>query len=236
MSWDKVDQKTLEMLKKVFKSANDSNLNELIGELNPRLQEYKLDTPIRLSHFFAQVRVEVGDNYALVESLRYRPNKLLAFSYFSSRPEEAELYGYKPGLQEANQIEIANRAYNGVTGNTQLGNGDIASGDGWKYRGRGLKQLTGRYNYTEFNRKYPEIWPSENIDFVTNPEKLEEPKYAARSAVYFWLKNRLYEIADQGPESGNVNSITAVINRHTDSYDERRNQFRRIWIDEKIFN
>lgn len=229
-------QITLEMLKKVFKSANDSNLNELIGELNPRLQEYKLDTPIRLSHFFAQVRVEVGDNYALVESLRYRPNKLLAFSYFSSRPEEAELYGYKPGLQEANQIEIANRAYNGVTGNTQLGNGDIASGDGWKYRGRGLKQLTGRYNYTEFNRKYPEIWPSENIDFVTNPEKLEEPKYAARSAVYFWLKNRLYEIADQGPESGNVNSITAVINRHTDSYDERRNQFRRIWVDEKIFN
>lgn len=227
---------TLEMLKKVFKSANDSNLNELIEELNPRLQEYKLDTPIRLSHFFAQVRVEVGDDYALVESLRYRPNKLLAFSYFSSRPEEAELYGYKPGLQEANQIEIANRAYNGVTGNTQLGNGDITSGDGWKYRGRGLKQLTGRYNYTEFNRKYPELWPSENIDFVTNPEKLEEPKYAARSAVYFWLKNRLYQIADQGQESENVNSITAIINKHTDSYGERRNQFRRIWADEKIFN
>jgi predicted chitinase len=182
------------------------------------------------------VRVEVGDDYALVESLRYRPSKLLDFSYFASRPEEAELYGYKPGIQDANQVEIANRAYNGVTGNTQLGNGDIASGDGWKYRGRGLKQLTGRYNYTEFNKKYPELWPAENIDFGTNPEKLEEPTYAARSAVYFWLKNRLYEIADQGSENEKINSITAIINKHTDSYGERRNQFKRIWVDEKIFN
>ncbi|MCV4265979.1 glycoside hydrolase family 19 protein [Pseudomonas capsici] len=226
---------TLAMLKKVFTTGDSSKLQQLVDELNPRLAEYKLDTPLRLSHFFAQVRIEVGDGYALVESLNYRPEKLTKFSYFSARPEEADLYGYKPGIQSANQVEIANRAYNGVSGVTDLGNGNIASGDGWKYRGRGLKQLTGRYNYTQFTSLYPEIWPGENTDFVSNPDLLEEPKYAARSAVFFWLKNKLYEIADKGEAAEFVNAITAKINRHTDSYGDRRAQFTRIWTNEKIF-
>ncbi|GFM84869.1 hypothetical protein PSCICO_02680 [Pseudomonas cichorii] len=226
---------TLAMLKKVFTTGDSSKLQQLVDELNPRLAEYKLDTPLRLSHFFAQVRIEVGDGYALVESLSYRPEKLARFSYFSSRPEEADLYGYKPGVQSANQVEIANRAYNGVSGVTDLGNGNIASGDGWKYRGRGLKQLTGRYNYTQFTNLYPQIWPGENVDFTNNPDLLEEPKYASRSAVFFWLKNKLYEIADKGDGSEFVNSITAKINLHTDSYGDRRTQFTRIWTNEKIF-
>ncbi|MBX8510446.1 chitinase [Pseudomonas cichorii] len=226
---------TLAMLKKVFTTGDSSKLQQLVDELNPRLAEYKLDTPLRLSHFFAQVRIEVGDGYALVESLNYRPEKLARFSYFSSRPEEADLYGYKPGVQSANQVEIANRAYNGVSGVTDLGNGNIASGDGWKYRGRGLKQLTGRYNYTQFTSLYPQIWPGENVDFTNNPDLLEEPKYAARSAVFFWLKNKLYEVADKGDGSEFVNSITAKINLHTDSYGDRRTQFTRIWTNEKIF-
>jgi len=226
---------TIEMLKKVFTLGSVDKLQLLANELNKNLAEYKLDTPARLSHFFAQVRVEVGDDYALVESLKYRPEKLSDFSYFSSRPDEAQLYGYIPGVHPANEVEIANRAYNGVTGNSDLGNGDIESGDGWKFRGRGLKQLTGRYNYTDFNQKYPSLWPGEDINFIDNPEKLEEPKYAARSAVYFWLKNSLYEIADHGVEPSNVNSITAIINQYTSSYAERRNQFKRIWEIERIF-
>lgn len=226
---------TIEMLKKVFTLGSIDKLQLLANELNKNLAEYKLDTPARLSHFFAQVRVEVGDDYALIESLKYRPEKLSDFSYFSSRPDEAQLYGYIPGVHPANQVEIANRAYNGVTGNSDLGNGDIESGDGWKFRGRGLKQLTGRYNYTDFNQKYPTLWPGENINFIDNPEKLEEPKYAARSAIYFWLKNSLYEIAEHGVEPNNVNSITAIINQYTSSYAERRNQFKRIWEIERIF-
>ncbi|MBB1518555.1 glycoside hydrolase family 19 protein [Aquipseudomonas guryensis] len=226
---------TIEMLRKIFTSGSIEKLQLLADELNKNLAEYKLDTPARLSHFFAQVRVEVGDNYSLVESLKYRPEKLSDFSYFASRPDEAQLYGYIPGVHPANEVEIANRAYNGVTGNSDLGNGDIESGDGWKFRGRGLKQLTGRYNYTDFNQKYSILWTDENINFIENPEKLEETKYAARSAVYFWLKNSLYEIADLGVEPSNVNSITAVINQYTSSYAERRNQFKRIWEIEKIF-
>jgi predicted chitinase len=226
---------TLEMLKKVFTTANSEKLKNLADELNINLIEYKLDTPLRLSHFFAQVRVEVGDGYALVESLKYRPAALLKFSYFSTHPDEADLYGFIPGVQDANQVEIANRAYNGVSGVTDLGNGDIASGDGWKYRGRGLKQLTGRYNYTQFSSLYQQIWAGENPDFVNTPELLEDTKYAARSAVFFWLQHKLYEIADMGDSPKSVNSITEKINRFTDSYSERRNQFKRIWSDEKIF-
>jgi predicted chitinase len=228
---------TLTMLKAIFKSADDpSQLQLLADELNPRLSEYKLDTPLRLSHFFAQVRVEVGDSYALVESLKYRPQVLINnFAYFKNRPDEADLYGFKPNVQSANQVEIANRAYNGVTGNSDLGNGNIASGDGWKYRGRGLKQLTGRYNYNDFTNKYPGLWPGENLNFINNPALLEQPKYAARSAVYFWLKNELYNIADKGDSESYVNDITKVINLHTGSYAERRAQFTRIWENEKIF-
>ncbi|WP_434709013.1 glycoside hydrolase family 19 protein [Pseudomonas sp. R1-1] len=228
---------TLAMLKAIFKSADDpSQLQLLADELNPRLSEYKLDTPLRLSHFFAQVRVEVGDSYALVESLKYRPQVLINnFAYFKNRPDEADLYGFKPNVQSANQVEIANRAYNGVTGNSDLGNGNIASGDGWKYRGRGLKQLTGRYNYNDFTNKYPGLWPGENLNFINNPALLEQPKYAARSAVYFWLKNELYNIADKGDSESYVNDITKVINLHTGSYAERRAQFKRIWENEKIF-
>lgn len=228
---------TLAMLKAVFKSADDSSQLQLLAdELNPRLSEYKLDTPLRLSHFFAQVRVEVGDSYALVESLKYRPQVLIdKFVYFRNRPDEADLYGFKPNVQSANQVEIANRAYNGITGNSDLGNGNIASGDGWKYRGRGLKQLTGRYNYNDFTNKYPGLWPGENLNFINNPALLEQPKYAARSAVYFWLKNELYNIADKGDSGSFVNDITKVINLYTSSYAERRAQFTRIWENEKIF-
>lgn len=226
---------TLSMLKKVFAAGDDLKLQLLAGELNLNLSEYKLDSPLRLSHFFAQVRVEVGDRYTLVESLNYRPAKLLSYSYFSMRPNEADLYGFKPGVQRANQVEIANRAYNGVTGVTSLGNGDVASGDGWRFIGRGLKQLTGRYNYTEFTKVYPEIWPGETPDFVSNPELLEQPKYALRSAVFFWLKNKLFEVADKGDAPEFVNAITAKINFYTSSYGDRRLQFRRIWEDEKIF-
>jgi predicted chitinase len=84
----------------------------------------------------------------------------------------------------ANQEQIANRAYNGVNGVTALGNGSIESGDGWKFRGRGLKQLTGRYNYTQFNSTYPLIWQGENVDFVRNPDLIGQMLYGVRSAVF----------------------------------------------------
>jgi len=125
--------------------------------------------------------------------------------------------------------QVANKAYNGVTGNRQLGNGDYASGDGWKYRGRGLKQLTGLSHYTGFTADYNQIFQDGNVDFVNNPDLLLEAKYAIRSAVYFWLHYTLYSKADVGITHDASFAITEIINRDTSSYNDRYQQLLRIW-------
>jgi predicted chitinase len=128
-------------------------------------------------------------------------------------------------MTRADYEAIANGAYGG---RTELGNRGISSGDGWKYRGRGLKQLTGRDNYTLFqcwHSKHSAQWPNDRPDFVENPDLLLEMKYAVRSAACFWLSNKLYEIADRGSALEVVDSITSVINKHTASHPDRRENF-----------
>ncbi|MFV2092927.1 MAG: glycoside hydrolase family 19 protein [Hyphomicrobiales bacterium] len=115
----------------------------------------------------------------------------------------------------ANQQAIANRAQA-----NRNGNGDVASGDGWRYRGRGIFQLTGRANYRAFSLVHTEMF-GEVIDFEKNPDLLFEPKYAVRSALFFWSKNGLYAIADRGVNEGAANAITRIINRRTDTYEDR---------------
>ncbi len=230
---------TVPMLRQMWSSASvpDSRLQDLANNLNPYLAEYKLDTEYRLAHFFAQVRMEIGDYCSLVESLNYSPQGLKdTYSYFRNNPEEAALYG-RTSQHAADQEEIANRAYNGVSGVSTLGNGNIASGDGWKYRGRGLKQTTGKYNYTQFNNAYPSVWPGEDVNFVQNPDLLGQMFYGVRAGVFFWLKHNLFEIAD-GTNSNNggakVDAITEVINKFTGSFGGRRDNFNYI-ISNKIF-
>lgn len=232
---------TIDQMLKVWPSKDREVLNRLglvKDELNRDLPGYKLDTPIRRAHFFAQVRQEAGPNFRFVESLNYsadrlkRPKKQASkgkpagpFSYFwpAARHAEADLYG-RTSEHPANEKEIANRAYAVANGNRGL-----ASGDGWRYIGRGLKQLTGRANYKGFSLRYAALWGG-SIDFEENPELLEQPLYAVRSAVWFWLHYRLYEIADNGADRENVDAITAVINKNTDSYDARWLHFnRRTW-------
>ncbi len=118
----------------------------------------------------------------------------------------------------ANRPAIANHAY--VNRN---GNGDIASGDGWRYRGRGIFQLTGRANYHAFTHSHAELF-GEEVDFEANPDLLTQPKYAVRSALFFWVDNGLFAIADRGVNDSAANAITRVINRDTPkaSYKARR--------------
>jgi predicted chitinase len=145
------------------------------------------------------------------------------FSYFSAHPDEAELYG-KTASHAAQPEPIANRAYA-----DKIGNGSVESGDGWQYRGRGLKQLTGRANYDGFQSFYSTLWAGDDADFIANPDLVSEMRYAVRSAIYFWIANHLPEIADTGHTDDVVDKITAVINLHTDSYGARKNNFHAIW-------
>ena len=231
---------TVEMLKKVFDglrntSEKDELLTEMAHQINENSERYKLDTTLRLSHFFAQVRQEIGSRCTIEEDFTYAPEGLKAtFSYFARYPSEAVIYGYTGSakyVSPQSQMAIANRAYGG-----RLGNGDVASGEGWKYRGRGLKHLTARANYEAFTTYHKEFW-NETVDFVDAPDLLHENyKYAVRSGVYFWLKNALFLRADEGDARENVDAVTRVINRGTDSYTKRWNNFERIYALEKVFD
>jgi predicted chitinase len=226
---------TVEMLRKIWpdEEVPTERLRGIAEEINANMERYSLDSELRLSHFFAQVMQEAGPKCVLDEDLRYySPVRLKAlFRYFRENPSEADSYGYHPPAP-ANASAIANRAYA-----NRNGNGQVATGDGWKYRGRGLKQTTGKGNYTSFNRDYRNYWPDDPQDFVTNPDLLSETKYGTRSGVYFWIAHSLFTIADQATTANareKVDAITAIINKGTDSYGQRRDNFKKI-IDARIF-
>lgn len=228
-------QFTLQMMLKIFAHANHTSLQEIADELNDHIAFYKLDTPLRRTHFFAQVMQETGQNLTVEEGFVWRASSLkTTFSYFSHHPVDADLHGYastrpiKADGTRMNQADfeaIANGAYGG---RADLGNGDYASGDGWNYRGRGLKQLTGRANYRDFtnwHRANQKEWPQDILDFEATPNLLTQMKYATRSAAFFWVRHNLATEADKGAQAANVNAITSIVNLYTDSYGARVNNF-----------
>jgi len=161
---DTLTEVPVEVLREILPAASISRLTAIADELNAALRNVLvkglIDTKRKLAHFLAQVKQEVGPDVRLTENLNYTPDQLKEFSYFKAHPDEAELYGRKDVwleetkivkgkpvkvkrrvLQPADEEAIANRAYA-----NRNGNGDVASGDGWRYRGRGMIQLTGKSN------------------------------------------------------------------------------------------
>lgn len=239
------------VLRQVFtsKSITEESLAAIAAELNATLKNTLIkgliDTKRKLAHFLAQVKKEVGPKLTLVESFDYSVDGLKKgpFKYFRDNPEEAEKYGRKVETVEetkivkgkpvkvkvkkvrpADQEAIANRAY----ANRDNGNGDVASGDGWRYRGRGMIQLTGKSNYQAFTTQHSKIWLDDTQDFVLNPDLVAEEKYAVRSALVFWKNNGLEKIAETGITCTEADKITAKINKHTDTYAARCNNLRTI--------
>jgi predicted chitinase len=229
---------TLEIMKRLFPDVaetREDDLQAIADELSAHIKFYKLDTSLRREHFFAQVMQETGQSLSVEEGFVWKASALKStFSYFRKNPAEADAHGYantKPiradGLRmdESDYVAIANGAYGG---RNELGNHDQASGDGWMFRGRGLKQLTGRYNYSEFTRWHKQNqseWPSDVKNFEDNPDQLTEMLYAARSAAFFWVQNDLALLADKGAEKKHVDAITEVVNLNTDSYEKRFKNF-----------
>ncbi|WP_425918292.1 glycoside hydrolase family 19 protein [Acinetobacter sp. TSRC1-2] len=153
------------------------------------------------------------------------PAGLKQIGYYKPHPKQADIDGYKKGKGPANGEVIANHMYDDNYRGAKYKLGNTSPGDGWKYLGRGLKQLTGKSNYQDLPNMYSTIWADEKVDFVKNPELIEQPKYAVRSAIRFWLKYKLYDIADKGATGAQVDNITKVINEGTDSYSARRTHF-----------
>ena len=172
------------------------------GTLKAAMAYYKM-TPERAAHFFAQTAHESGNFKAFAENLNYGASGLTTtFKKYFSTTEKALLYERKPE-------KIANLVY----GN-RMGNGDEASGDGFKFRGRGALQLTGKDNYKVFSEylKKPEI--------MTNPD-LVATEYAFESAIFFFDRNKLWDICDKGVNKDTILALTKRINGGTHGLADR---------------
>jgi predicted chitinase len=210
------DKITQEQLKKIFPAAKLDYLQRIADELNKDLQKFKLDTPIRRAHFFGQVKQEAGPLMSgAPESFNYKASVLLAkFGYYKRHHDEAKTDGRaensEVALTYAQQQVIANKVY-GPEGNTKLGNDNNEPNDGWNFRGRGMKQTTGRANYQQFGKKHKELW-GEDINFVANPDKVSEMPYAIRSAVVFWVYQHCWQAADGGINDAAIDAVTHIVN------------------------
>jgi len=172
------------------------------GTLKAAMAYYKM-TPERAAHFFAQTAHESGGFKAFAENLNYGAAGLTGiFKKYFPTNEKALLYERKPE-------KIANLVY----GN-RMGNGDEASGEGFKFRGRGALQLTGKDNYKVFSEylKKPEI--------MTNPD-LVATEYAFESAIFFFDKNKLWDICDKGVNKDTILALTKRINGGTHGLADR---------------
>lgn len=172
------------------------------GTMKAAMTFFKL-TPIRAAHFFAQTSHETGEFTLFSENLNYSAKGLQNTfgKYFPGNLEES--YARQPE-------KIANHVYA-----NRMGNGNEASGDGWKYRGRGTLQLTGKSNYEAFanHLKKPEI--------LINPD-LVETTYAFESAMYFFDKNKLWSICDKGINDAAIIELTHRINGGENGLDDRK--------------
>lgn len=181
----------------------------------PSIQDkYSVNTPLRLAHFLAQAGHESGGFRVFQENLNYSDKGLKGiFKKYFLRPDKTfdepkvAAYAKKPE-------KIANLVYA-----SRMGNGNEASGDGYKFRGRGAIQLTGKDNYTAFSKTVTE----DNI--LANPD-LVATKYALASAAWFWSKNKLNEIADQGFSEEVVTKITKRVNGGTIGLADRLKHFK----------
>jgi putative chitinase len=169
--------------------------------------KFGINTPLRLAHFLAQCGHESGGFRATQENLNYSAKGLAGIfrKYF---PTEAAAASYARNPQK-----IASKVY----GN-RMGNGNEASGEGYKFRGRGYIQLTGKENYTAFGKSIGE-------DIISNPDVVAS-KYALLSAAWFFSKNGLHRMADEGASDLVVTKITKRVNGGTIGLPDRIKHFK----------
>jgi putative chitinase len=181
-------------------------LDQWCDALNEILPEYGIDTPQRVAAFIAQCAHESGNFRALKENLNYRPETLRKlFSKYFPTDDLARAYASMPNKQEA----IANRIYA-----SRMGNGDEQSGDGFRFCGRGLIQLTGRDNYTFFAG-------SLDIPVEEAAEYLQTFEGAVQSACWFWETNNLNQWADKD----DILTLTKRINGGTIGLEDRKKHY-----------
>lgn len=183
------------------------NLNTaIITEVDKIVTLFNITNSLRLAHFLAQCAHESGNFKLLKENLNYSAEGLQKiFGKYFPTVALANEYARKPE-------KIGNRVYA-----NRMGNGDEASGDGYKFRGRGYIQLTGKSNYKQFSDFIKE-------DCVANPD-LVATKYPLTSAAFFFNKNDLWRICDRGDSPDVVKAVTVRVNGGTHGLADRQQKF-----------
>lgn len=190
----------------LFRVLNSAALTEkYFAPLNEAMAEFNVDTPLRVAAFLAQAMHESGMFQHLRENLNYGWEGLRkTFPKYFPTDLEAQQY--------SRQAErIANRVYA-----NRMGNGDEASGDGWRYRGVGIFQLTGADNLRACSIA---LFGDDRV--LSDPALLEQPANACRSAAWFWSVNKLNQLADQEDMRG----ITKKINGGYNGLKERQENY-----------
>jgi putative chitinase len=177
----------------------------VIAQIPSVVDKFEINTPLRLAHFLAQCGHESGNFTVTKENLSYSAERLQVIfkKYFTA--ESAAEYARKSD-------KIANIVYA-----NRMGNGNQASGEGYKFRGRGFIQLTGKDNYKAFDKTVDD-------DILANPE-LVSTKYPLLSAAWFFHKNGLNKIADEGATDAVVTKVTKRVNGGTIGLPDRIKHF-----------
>jgi len=181
----------------------------ILYELDEFADKYEINTPLRKAHFLAQCAHESGGFERVEENLKYSAERLLQVfpKYFNDESAIACEY---------NTVAIGSKIYA-----NRMGNGDEASKEGYKYRGRGYIQLTGKDNYLAFDK-------SVDDDIVNNPD-LVATKYPLLSAAWFWNTRSLNQVADEGSSHDVVAKITKKINGGLNGLEDRVKLFNAIY-------
>ena len=202
---------TKEQLTAFFNKTPAATVEPLVDDLNHAMENFFINTPQRVAAFMAQIDIESGGLKAREENLNYRAERLI--EVFPRHFKDVDAKDY-----DRNPEKIANRVYR-----DRMGNGSEASGEGWRYRGRGFIQLTGKNNYTAFGKAMG-MSPEEASKYMESAEG------ACMSAGWFWETNKLNSVADKGQ----IDEVSRIINAgpagqlsSVHGLDKRRDAYKR---------
>jgi len=199
--------------KELVKTARRFVKDKYYSYIELYCEKYKINTVERITHFLAQTNYEsVYMNY-VEENLNYSAERLLkVFPKYFKNIYEANEFAY-------NREKIANRVYA-----NRMGNGDEQSGDGYRYRGRGLIQLTGKNNYLKFSK-----WYNDSKIFVDSPDLLLQPQFAVLSAFFYWDTHKLNDyIVDNVDDYTICKLLTKKINGGLHGLQDRYMLYKKI--------
>jgi len=223
---------TLEMLAAAEHSNSANYYENLLSHINKYAKIYEINKPRRIAHFLSQAAHE-SKFRASEENLSYNPRRMREYfgciggpsKYINSSDECSQgRLRNKLWTQESYYAHNPDNLGNYVYAN-RMGNGDESSGDGYKYRGRGFMQITGKNGYKSFQEEHNKRFPDDQQDFVSNPELvLTKLEYGLESAFTFWFRNNLNSISD----TGTVRDVTQVVNGGQNGYADRLSRYNRI--------